>query len=238
MVIKMDDILISIDNRDGRLLTAYTLRMEPSAVAERRIDSWIIRALCWTSFETERFYVLDDAKSCWSFGFSPSEGEFLAVQKLLTYWQFCVQFHYRPSPLVRISPSVYASVYENIVGLRIWLRDNVGPVTHDANTSGRDRQAAYLAVKIYLRVMDYWLHAIAAGGEATTQYNNFHPVRCFRFVQLETTNEYLPSDYFFPFNRVEVANQEFGAHLSSVVRSFRDTFLKYMGEIPIVVVRN
>lgn len=236
----MDDILVSVDNRDGRLLTAYTLRMEPSAVVERRIDGWIIRALCWSSFDTEKFFVLDDAKSSWSFGFCPSEGEFVAVQKLLTYWQYCVQFHYRPSPLMRISPSVYASVYENIVGLRIWLRDNVGTITHDDNTPGRDRQASCLAVKIYLRVMDYWLHAIAACGEATPQYNNFHPVRCFRFLVLHATNNDLPSNYhdFFPFNRVEVANQEFGEYLSSVVRSFRGSFLNYIGEIPVVIVRN
>lgn len=237
----MNDILASIDNRDGKVFTDYYQPVGGIGAVERRINDWINSALRWNGFNTTSFYVLDDAKSVWTFGFEPSQKEFDAIQKILMYWQFRVQFHYHASPLIRISPSVHASTYENIIGLQIWLRDNIGPVRCPLPATIRERHLALVSSRIYLRAADYWLHAISAGGLANPHYTNMQPVRCFRFAKFDVerrgeTNVCAFDQ--FPFYRVEVIDRDFGAQLATLINSFRSPLLRLMENLPEVSIHS
>lgn len=239
----MNNLILDTNYRDGTVFSAYSILLNGNSI-ETRINDWVVDAT--DSFDTMQLYALDDAKEAWSFGFDPSEGEFNAAQALLAYWQVHFQVSDQHLPLLGISPSVCASTYENIVGLRIWLKHNVGHIGWYCCLPHDERQLSFVSANIYLRTIDYWLNAIVTGGRSNPRYDNMNPVRCFRFHKRCAEHDKVDScssthpGYldFFDVYQVEVVNRDFGEYLSRMIGYFRDTLLCWMEELPVVVVRN
>lgn len=233
----MSGIIGKVNYRDGRIFTTYSLPVFDLDDVERRAHDWLNNALFLNVPDSKRYFHLDDIKGSWSFGFNPSEEEFEAVQTIVSYWQTQTRPRYQPSPLDVINPTVYASLYENILGLRIWLKNNIGNFGWCTVFTDGEWILANTASQIYLRTMDVWIQAIVQSEASVTRNSGgMHPKRCFRFYnpckRCSLVKPDFPSSY-----QVEITNVAFGEYLSSEIAYYKNALLLSMEELPVIVVR-
>ena len=233
-----------VNYRDGRIFTAYSLPSISDGGIEQQAHTWLNNALFLDNdLGGGQYFCLADANSTWSPAFEPSEEEFTAVQIIVLYWQSNVRPRYRPSPLDVIGPTTYAFLYENILGLRVWLRNNIGHIGWYSHLSDSKKKLSFIVSKIYLRTMDYWIRAIVT--YCPNRSSSIYPICYFRFRDTcrrcglinPNTGRRTYRDFLCSY-QVEITDKAFGEYLSGEIAYYRDSLLNWMEDLPTVIVRS
>lgn len=236
----------AVNYRDGRIFTAYSLPPGLDGTIEQQAHVWLNNALFLDNdLDTKQYFCLADTKSIWPLAFDPSEDEFAAVQAIVSYWQPNVRPRYSPSPVDVIGPTTYAALYENILGLRVWLKDNIGLIGWYSRLPDNKKNLSFIAARIYLRTMDYWIRAIVTK-DMSALYNgsSIHPIRYFRFhdtckrcrMLIPGTGRRTYRDFLCSY-QVEITNKAFGEYLSDEVSYYKSSLLNWMEDLPTIIVR-
>ena len=178
----------------------------------------IQRAKNRVHYGSRYFLTLEDVcESGWSFGFIYSEEELLFVQKLIAEWDNLVPF--RGCNLIVTSVDV-AIAYENIIGVKIWLRDHVAPV----NRLGPCTSLSISASVIYMYCVNELLNSVARGPTQTTIpgiYWISNGAPCFKFLTEEQVDDWKPnatsSDYYSSIT-VDLISNELADYINFVIR--------------------
>lgn len=145
------------------------------------------------AFSEKDLFTLEDViNSGWMFGFLPSEEELLFVQHLIAFWQR----QERSSCWAFPTPAIVGSTYENIIGLKIWLRDHIAPVE-----DYRDHALlSIISSKMYLCGLNCFVEGAAFGCKGRACFFKPQPATCFKFLVEADVEDWKPNetcnDYF------------------------------------------
>lgn len=151
----------------------------------------------------------------------PCEEELLFVQKLVAEWQVMLMRLHRGRPLPIVTPFALAVTYENIIGLKIWIRDHVAPVENSLPCMPLSRSASFM----YLFGVSEFLDSVTRGGST----RSMTPLKawistvlpCFKFrVHNQDKEQKLDptTSKYFNSLTVDLVNKELANFLNFVIR--------------------